>query len=342
MGKINKKELHQIFGELRNKDQNAYNNLYEKYYNLVYGITYSILKNKEDSEDISHEIFTKIYKLDVDKLPTNNEASWLFTVSKNECFAFFRKTKPNLSIDEIYEIPSSSNELENVIDSEYYNKIIDRLKEDEKQIVSLKILSNFTFKKISQVMNVPIGTVQWKYYNAINSLRISVGSLVGAITAFVIIMARGEFWKSKQYMNQNQTNDVNNEENNYIIVKHNEYSKQIRLSNLEGKFNVEECVDAAYNLGRSRNIMKDNSKTIETMLSNINLITTFSYNEELLEKVINEIALELPGVATDSSYIVDNDKIIIKNSKDGIQIKTSEFKKNIIEFFEKQSNILIY
>ncbi len=215
MGKINKKELHQIFGELRNKNQNAYNNLYEKYYNLVYGITYSILKNKEDSEDISHEIFTKIYKLDVDKLPTNNEASWLFTVSKNECFAFFRKTKPNLSIDEIYEIPSSSNELENVIDSEYYNKIIDRLKEDEKQIVSLKVLSNFTFKKISQVMNVPIGTVQWKYYNAINSLRISVGSLVGAITAFVIILARGEFWKSKQYMNQNQTNDVDNEENNF-------------------------------------------------------------------------------------------------------------------------------
>lgn len=140
---------------------------------------------------------------------------------------------------------------------------------------------------------------------------------------------------TKQEAIEKINNELNNEENNYIIVKHNEYSKQIRLSNLEGKFNVEECVDAAYNLGRSRNIMKDNSKTIETMLSNINLITTFSYNEELLEKVINEIALELPGVATDSSYIVDNDKIIIKNSKDGIQIKTSEFKKNIIEFFEK-------
>lgn len=255
MGKINKKELHQIFGELRNKDQNAYNNLYEKYYNLVYGITYSILKNKEDSEDISHEIFTKIYKLDVDKLPTNNEASWLFTVSKNECFAFFRKTKPNLSIDEIYEIPSSSNELENVIDSEYYNKIIDRLKEDEKQIVSLKILSNFTFKKISQVMNVPIGTVQWKYYNAINSLRISVGSLVGAITAFVIILARGEFWKSKQYMNQNQTNDVDNEENNFDNAqqesmgdKNEENSNQINQDNVyineENKENDKEKEDS--------------------------------------------------------------------------------------------------
>lgn len=255
MGKINKKELHQIFGELRNKNQNAYNNLYEKYYNLVYGITYSILKNKEDSEDISHEIFTKIYKLDVDKLPTNNEASWLFTVSKNECFAFFRKTKPNLSIDEIYEIPSSSNELENVIDSEYYNKIIDRLKEDEKQIVSLKVLSNFTFKKISQVMNVPIGTVQWKYYNAINSLRISVGSLVGAITAFVIILARGEFWKSKQYMNQNQTNDVDNEENNFdnaqqesMEDKNVENSNQINQDNVyineENKENDKEKEDS--------------------------------------------------------------------------------------------------
>ena len=206
MNKINQKELHEIFQNLKNKNQSAYNTLYENYYKLVYGIVFSIIKNNADSEDITHEIFTKIYKLDSSKLPEDHEASWLFTVSKNECLQFIRKTKPNISIDEMYEIPTNYNGIDDVIDKEYYNRLISGLKEDEKIIVSLKVLSNFTFKKISQVMNIPIGTVQWKYYNAINSLKISIGSLAGAVLAFIIVIARGEFWKDKEYLRNN--NDV--------------------------------------------------------------------------------------------------------------------------------------
>ena len=220
MSKINKKELHEIFQDLKNKDKNqsAYNKLYENYYNLIYGIVFSIVKNKADSEDVTHEIFTKIYKLDVNKLPADHEASWLFTVSKNECLLFFRKSKPNISIDEIYELPNVSNEIDNVIDKEYYNRLMSGLKEDEKMIVSLKVLSNFTFKKISQVMGIPIGTVQWKYSNAINSLKISIGSLVGAVMAFIVVIARGEFWKKKEY--------VNNAENGEMVDNPNESSNQ--------------------------------------------------------------------------------------------------------------------
>ena len=212
MNKVNQKELHEIFQKLINKDQNAYNKLYENYYKLVYGIVFSILKNKADAEDVTHEIFTKIYKLDVSKLPESHEASWLFTVCKNECLLFIRKSKPNISIDEIYEMPENSNAIDDIVDRDYYNKLISGLKEDEKIIVSLKVLSNFTFRKISQVMNIPIGTVQWKYYNAISSLKISIGSLAGAILAFVFVIARGEFWKKREYLNDNKKNNAANDE----------------------------------------------------------------------------------------------------------------------------------
>lgn len=210
MKKIDKNELHEIFQNLRNKDQNAYNTLYEKYYKLVYGIVFSIIKNKADSEDITHEIFTKIYRLDSSKLPVDHEASWLFTVSKNECLLFLRKSKPNISIEEIYEMPESTNGIDGVVERDYFNGLISGLKEDEKIIVSLKVLSDFTFKKISQVMNIPIGTVQWKYYNAINSLKISIGSLVGAVFAFVIVIARGEFWKNKEYLKKDEKKEIKN------------------------------------------------------------------------------------------------------------------------------------
>ena len=242
MSKINKKELHEIFQDLRNKDKNqsAYNNLYEKYYNLIYGIVFSIMKNKADSEDVTHEIFTKIYKLDVNKLPVDHEASWLFTVSKNECLLFFRKSRPNISIDEIYEMPAASNEIDSVIDREYYNKLMSGLKEDEKMIVSLKVLSNFTFNKISQVMGIPIGTVQWKYYNAINSLRISIGSLVGAIMAFIVVIARGDFLKKKEYVNNAENMEFDDE---YDESLNNDKGENQNMESTQSKENKVDNVD---------------------------------------------------------------------------------------------------
>ena len=209
MKKIDEKELNYLFSELKNKSQSAYNMLYEKYYKLVYGIAFSVMKNKEDSEDITNEVFTKIYRLDKEKLPVSNEASWLFTVTRNECFTYLRKTRQNISIDEIYEVPSASQEIQEIIDTEYYNKLISGLSEQEKTIISLKILSNFTFSKISQIMNIPIGTVQWKYYKAINSLKISISGLIGATIAFALVILRREkIQNEKPYLNNYEEKNI--------------------------------------------------------------------------------------------------------------------------------------
>ena len=225
MKKIDKKQLHDIFDGLKNKNETAYNLFYKDYYSLVYGIIFSIMKNQTDSEDIAQEVFTKIYKLDESKLPSNNEASWLFTVCKNECFQYLRMKRPNISLEEIYDVSVESSDINEIIDKEYFSKLMDGLKDDEKMIVSLKVLSDFTFKKISQIMDIPIGTVQWKYYKAINSLKVSIGSLLGAALAFIMVLANGDFWKSRQYVdekgevegNKKTVEDTENESTNFII-----------------------------------------------------------------------------------------------------------------------------
>lgn len=225
MKKIDKKQLHEIFDGLKNKNETAYNLFYKDYYSLVYGIIFSIMKNQTDSEDIAQEVFTKIYKLDESKLPSNNEASWLFTVCKNECFQYLRRKRPNISLEEIYDVSVESSDINEIIDKEYFSKLMDGLKDDEKMIVSLKVLSDFTFKKISQIMDIPIGTVQWKYYKAINSLKVSIGSLLGAALAFIMVLANGDFWKSRQYVdeksevegNKKTVEDTENESTNFII-----------------------------------------------------------------------------------------------------------------------------
>ena len=290
MNKIDLKELHEIFQGLKNQDQNSYNLLYEKYYKLVYGIVFSIIKNKADSEDIVQEIFTKVYKMDTAKLPLDHEASWLFTVSKNECLLFLRKSKPNISIDEIYEMPENSNGIDNIIDEDYFNRLISRLKEDEKIIVSLKILSNFTFKKISQVMNIPIGTVQWKYYNAINSLKVSIGSLLGSVLAFIIVIARGEFWKKKNYLKNKATNEINMEDNKVDNIV-NEDANEIKDTQQDNTDNAQQSeeIHENQNLQDSIKSQDSNKSQDSTYIQESNTSSNVQYNEVYNEKFSDRI-----------------------------------------------------
>lgn len=45
------------------------------------------------------------------------------------------------------------------------------LKDGERQIINMKVLADMTFQEISDTLHMPMGTVTWKYRNAIGKLR---------------------------------------------------------------------------------------------------------------------------------------------------------------------------
>ena len=186
MVKVNEKELKEIFNEIKNDSKSAFEKLYNKYNTLVYGIAFSILKNKQDAEDVVQTVFAKIYDIDKDKLPINKEASWLYTITKNEAITLLRKRDNNLDIDSIYEIETPNNEIEEAISRDAYNRLIKNLNYKEKEIISLKILANLSFDEIANILKEPTSTIKWRYYKSINSLKILLGNLGMFIITLVI------------------------------------------------------------------------------------------------------------------------------------------------------------
>lgn len=186
MTKIDKQELKTIFNGLKNHDTVAFETFYAKYYKLVYGITFSILKNKTDSEDVTQIVFTKLYAMDKEKFPTHKEACWLYSVTKNETISFLRKKTNKLDIESIYEIEDVNNEINEIIDKDAYYRLISRLQPKEQEIISLKILAQLSFAEIGQMLNEPTGTVKWRYYKAVHSIKIALSNLGLFILTFVI------------------------------------------------------------------------------------------------------------------------------------------------------------
>ena len=200
MKNIDKKELHSIFTNLRIGKEKSFNELYEKYSKLIYNIAFSILKSRENSEDVMQNVFSKIYKLDNEKLPSDNEASWLYSITKNETINYMKKLKKEVSIEDIDYVQYDDKDLENIIDKDSYEKIMDKLDKTEKEIVSLKIIGNMKFKDIAQLLDMPIGTVQWKYYTALHSLKIILGNLSMVLVGFILFVAN-RMWNGKMQEN---------------------------------------------------------------------------------------------------------------------------------------------
>lgn len=181
------KGLEEIFNKLKSCDNKEnFELLYNNYNNLVYKIAFTILKNKDDSEDIVQVVFSKIYSLPKDKLPTKHILSWIYSVTKNESISLLRKKKNNMSIEEVYDIPDENDEINNSINKIEFKNLISKLDETEKEIISLKVISGLTFDEISKLLNKPVGTIKWKYYKSIYTLRLLLSNLGMFIVTFVI------------------------------------------------------------------------------------------------------------------------------------------------------------
>ena len=187
--KIDEKELNELFKEIKNNNKIAFEKLYSRYNKLVYGIAFSILKNKQDTEDMVQNVFTKIYSIDKNKLPSSNEASWLYSVTKNETINYLKNKKNNIDLDSIYELEDNNNEIDKIINQDKYNRIISKLNEKEREIVSLKILSNLSFEEIGKILNVPTGTIKWRYYKSVHTLKLLLSNLGIFIISFITTIA---------------------------------------------------------------------------------------------------------------------------------------------------------
>ena len=270
--KIDDKELEKIFFDIKQNKIHGIEELYSKYKKMIYCIAFSILKNQEDSEDIMQMIFAKIYEMENSKLPTNNYASWIYSITKNETINFIKKKKNDVPLDKIYEISDDNNELNKVIDNIEFNRLISKLNDKEKEIITLKILSDFSFEEIGKMLKEPVGTVKWRYYKSIYCLRAILGNLAMFIISFAIGI--------KALFSNKQSESINEQEDTEQNLTVQEDTTNSTISNE----NVFQDKSDSYN---SENTQEEGAKQ-EIDTSNTNTNITQDTNTDVQENTLYE------------------------------------------------------
>lgn len=114
-----------------------------------------------------------------------------------------------------------------------------------------------------------------------------------------------------------------------IILKYGENEEIIKVESLEIKYNFDEALNKAYEIGRSGNILKNNFDIIKTRIFNTNINMDIKYNQDILNKEIDTFNSSLPGVVEECSYCIEEDKLIISKGKPGITINKEELNNEI-------------
>ena len=234
------KKEEEIFELLKTNRKLGIEELYKNYSKLVFGVIYSILKNTDETEDVLQNVFIKIFKLDNEKLPTKSYLSWLYSVAKNETINYIKKNSKEKNFENLYEISDNDTEIEKVLDKEYFNNLIKNLPQKQQEILSLKIVSNLSFKEIANILNMKIPAVQWHYYKSLNTIKLLLGNVLTIfVGAFLYIKTRG----------LTERNEAEPEENDSVKKK-----DEIALDE-------EKSIDESYSINQSTELQGENNRS---------------------------------------------------------------------------------
>lgn len=176
-----KKDYQLVLRALNEKDQRAYTELMGRYKDSVYFMLLKMVNNSDDAEDLTIETFSKAFKRLDQYTPQFAFSTWLFKIASNHSIDFIRKKRIKaVSIDqgysnedgESYVIPVKEDSLdpeESMQKDERVQRmrdVVEKLKPRYKRLVELRYFEEKSYEEISEILDLPLGTVKAQLFRA--------------------------------------------------------------------------------------------------------------------------------------------------------------------------------
>lgn len=195
---MNEHQFEEAVARMVRGDKTGLREIYENYVGYIYRIIYEVLQSRENAEDVTSEFFIRLWDKAEQFKPGNGHRGYLAAMARNMAVDFLRKHKreeltallsdlgtgpeeeeqqtgghylENARTGELGLAATESEVEREVLGGLTVSQALETLKPAERQIVSLKVLGELTFKEIAEHLEIPMGTVTWKYQNAMKKLR---------------------------------------------------------------------------------------------------------------------------------------------------------------------------
>jgi RNA polymerase sigma-70 factor, ECF subfamily len=154
----------------------AYNLLVSRWEKRVYNYLLRITGHREDSLDLTQDVFLKAYQ-NLRKLDDPARfAPWLYRIAHNEAYSMFRRRRPESPEEARPEgtevgITVGGTSVFPIELSLAVAAALDRLSPEQREAVVLKIYQGFKFEEMAEILECPVSTVKSRLYAALELLK---------------------------------------------------------------------------------------------------------------------------------------------------------------------------
>ena len=164
-------ERDELVERCKSGDAPGYKELYNRYARAMYNTCLRILNNTTEAEDVLQESFLDAFRSLHDFHYRSTFGAWLKKIVINKSINILRKRRNDL-------VDLESTELQAVTDEETTNeedvhykveevkKMITRLPDGYRTVLSLYLLEGYDHEEISQILNISHNTVRTQYVRA--------------------------------------------------------------------------------------------------------------------------------------------------------------------------------
>ncbi len=159
----------ELIGRCLNHEEAAWELIIQRYKRKVFGLAYKFTGRFEEAEDLTQDVFFKVYKA-LDSYKREQDFSWwLVSISRNACIDYYRSVKRERKVlsGELTDLKnfkfqglSPQGNLEAAERSKALRQSLNELPDDLRTVLVLRDLKGLSYREIADQLNLAEGTVK--------------------------------------------------------------------------------------------------------------------------------------------------------------------------------------
>lgn len=151
-------------------DMQALEEVYNDLYSSVFALALSIVKDTAIAADVTQETFLRVYNSASRFRSSGQGRAWILKISRNLSFDYINKLSRERPEENLEFLSNEDNSYAQSEDEITLSAVLSTLSADEREIVVLKS-QGYRHREIADIVNLPEGTVRWKYSESIKKLK---------------------------------------------------------------------------------------------------------------------------------------------------------------------------
>lgn len=171
-----------------NEKQRYFKDIYEKEVDKVFRFVLFRISDKEESIDITEEVFYKFWQTICKDEKIDRPLPFLFMITRNKVIDWYRKKRSNYSLDQMeenagenkarsFQVEDEKAYKEIVISNEtmWVMEVLKKLPEQYREVVQMRFVDNLSLDEIAEILGITNNAVSMRINHALNKLRIELG-----------------------------------------------------------------------------------------------------------------------------------------------------------------------